>query len=269
MTTDPSDFPRDDLESLLDGRGDDLPSAHLQRLANLLAAAAAPGGANELRGERDALAAFRAVRDSQVAAGRETSRAARTTSWPAKIAVGVAALASVGTTAVAMASGSPPHLHVPTQLSAPSAGPTAGPPSPGGGRQHVVPTPSGVMPSWTGGVPGPAASATRSGGAMPSGSPSPTAEPTSVTGLCRAYLAITESRRRQALQDPKFAPLVTPAGGKGKVDGYCTQLLASPSPSPAGSLPSFPTTSPSVSPEPSVPPSTASSAGDQPPSSAG
>jgi hypothetical protein len=245
MTTDPSDIPRDDLESLLDGQGGDLPSPRLRRLADLLAAAAAPGLPNELRGERAALAAFRAGRLHPVAAGRLPSRSARTT---ARIIAAVVAMASMGATAVAMATGSAPHLPVPSQLSAPSQVPASGSPSTGGGRQHVVTAPSAGTPLWTAAPSVPAASATPSGGggASPSGSPSGTASPTSLTGLCRAYLAIGESRRRQALKDPTFQPLVSPAGGRGKVDAYCEDLLASPSGPPAGS----PTSSPEVTSSP-------------------
>jgi hypothetical protein len=243
MTTDPSDFSRDDLENLLDGQGGRLPPPHLRPLAALLSAAAVPGRPDELRGERDALAAFRAGRVHYVAAGRLPSRVARTT---AKIAAAVFAMTSIGATAVAMATGSAPkYLPAPTHLSAPSQASAPESPSTGGGNQHV-PAPSAVTPPWTAQPRVPATSVTPSGGgASPSGSPSGTANPTSLTGLCRAYLAISEPRRRQALKDPTFRPLTSSAGGRGKVDAYCEDLLASPSRPPAGS----PTTSPSPSPE--------------------
>jgi hypothetical protein len=249
MTTDPSDIPRDDLESLLDGPGGALPSPRLRRLADLLAAAAAPGLPNELRGERAALDAFRAARVPPVAAGRLPSRSARTS---ARIAAAVVAIASMGATAVAMATGSAPHLAVPTHLSAPSQAPASASRSTGGGTGHVVPAPSAVTPVWTAAPPVLATSATPSGGgASPSGSPSGTAGPVSLTGLCRAYLAISESRRRQALKDPTFRPLISPAGGRGKVDAYCEELLAPPSQPPAGSPASSPPRSPEVTSSPS------------------
>jgi hypothetical protein len=249
MTTDPSDTSRDDLESLLDGQGGDLPSPHLRRLADLLAAASAPGTPNELRGERGALAAFRAGRVHPLAAGRPPSRSARTT---ARIAAAVVAVSSLGATAVAMATGSAPHLPVPTPLSAPSQASASGSPATGGGREHVMPAPSAVTPLWTAASPDAASSATPSGGgASLSGSPSETAGSTSLTGVCRAYLAISESRRRQALKDPTFRPLVSPAGGRGKVDAYCEELLASQSGPPARSPTSSPAPSPELTPSPS------------------
>jgi hypothetical protein len=248
MTTDPSDFSRDDLESLLDGQGDDLPPPHLRRLADLLAAAAVPAHPSELRGERAALAAFRAGRDHPVAADRRPYRRARTA---AKIAAAALALTSMGATAVAMATGSAPHLLAPTHVAAPSQAPVPGSPSTGGGEEQVVPAPSAVTPSWRAATPVPTMSPTPSSdGASPSGSPSETGVPTSHTGLCRTYLAISESRRRQALKDPTFRPLVSSAGGKGKVDAYCEQLLASASPPPAGS-PTSPSRTPQATSSPS------------------
>jgi hypothetical protein len=69
--------------------------------------------------------------------------------------------------------------------------------------------------------------------------------------LCRTYLAIRPPQRQQALQDPKFAPLVASVGGKEKVGAYCKRLEV-PSPLPTQSPDSSPSPSPEVS---SLPPS--------------
>jgi hypothetical protein len=249
MTTPPSDLHRDDLERLLEGQGGDPPSPHLHRLAHLLAAAAAPSRPHELRGEHAARDAFRAARDHPVAARRVRSRAAIAGSRAAKIAAAILAITSAGTTAVAMATGSVPHFLVRTQSPVPSAAPAPESPSRGAERHYVLPAPRAVTPPSTGRSPGPAIPTASSGGVTsPPESPSVTVAPPPLTGLCRDYLAIPEPRRRQAMKDPKFTPLVSPAGGKGRVDAYCGQLLTSLSPSPAP---------PTSSPSPEVSPSEA------------
>ncbi len=55
----------------------------------------------------------------------------------------------------------------------------------------------------------------------PQGSPSP-----SLVGLCHAYMAGAGSTNGKALESPAFQALITTAGGKDKVDGYCTSVLA-------------------------------------------
>ncbi|HKS46321.1 MAG TPA: hypothetical protein VJT49_14660 [Amycolatopsis sp.] len=60
------------------------------------------------------------------------------------------------------------------------------------------------------------------------GRPSETPSP-SLTGLCHAYTAGAGSDHGKALENPAFTVLITTAGGKDKVDGYCAELLATPS----------------------------------------
>src|SRR6185312_16369620 len=49
----------------------------------------------------------------------------------------------------------------------------------------------------------------------------------SLVGLCHAYTAGNKSEHGKALDNPAFTILITTAGGKDKVDGYCQALLAS------------------------------------------
>ncbi|GAA4242992.1 hypothetical protein GCM10022255_000170 [Dactylosporangium darangshiense] len=51
----------------------------------------------------------------------------------------------------------------------------------------------------------------------------------SLVGLCHAYTAGAGAEHGKALENPAFGALITAAGGKDKVDGYCTHVLASPS----------------------------------------
>ena len=66
----------------------------------------------------------------------------------------------------------------------------------------------------------PGTSASRGSSSGHHGSPSP-----SLVGLCHAYLAGAGSDHGKALDNPAFTVLITTAGGKSQVDGYCTALL--------------------------------------------
>jgi hypothetical protein len=61
-----------------------------------------------------------------------------------------------------------------------------------------------------------------SASAGPNGSPSP-----SLVGLCHAVSAGNKDDHGKALENPAFTALITAAGGKTKVDLFCTTLLAS------------------------------------------
>ena len=256
MSTDPFNNDRDDLERLLDGQGGDLPSPRLQRLSDLLAAAAGPARPHELRGEEDALAAFRAAQgQSAAAAGRPHSLAAMTRSRIARIAAAVVAISAMGTTAVAMATGTVSHVVGRNHPPASSQAPAPGAPSPGGKGQGSLPFSPAMTAPGTSALAAPTSPTMPSAsGTLPSDSPSVTGGSPSLTGLCREYLAISQPRRRQALKEPRFAPLISSAGGRGKVDAYCSQLLAPASPS-------------SSSPEPSPSPSLEVSSSPGPPGS--
>jgi hypothetical protein len=97
---------------------------------------------------------------------------------------------------------------------------------------------TGVLPNPLNSHPAPAASA---GQSHPSGRPSDhpgNADPSpSLVGLCHAYTAGAGSEHGKALDSPAFQALLTAAGGKANVDGYCTKLLAAASARP-GETPS-------------------------------
>jgi hypothetical protein len=68
--------------------------------------------------------------------------------------------------------------------------------------------------------------------ATPNGSPSP-----NLRGLCMAYSAGVAGNPGKALANPAFTVLITTAGGKDQVAGYCTTLLASPAGAAASTHP--------------------------------
>jgi hypothetical protein len=92
---------------------------------------------------------------------------------------------------------------------------------------------TGALPNPLNTHPAPAASADQSHpGGRPTASdhPGSNADPSpSLVGLCHAYTAGAGSEHGKALDSPAFQALLTAAGGKANVDGYCTKLLASAS----------------------------------------
>jgi hypothetical protein len=94
----------------------------------------------------------------------------------------------------------------------------------------------------------------------PTPSPSLSLSPSpSPAGLCRAYERDQQNDEGgKALDDPAFSPLITAAGGKDKVAGYCATLLRptqekKPEPPPKGQTkkPTVkPTMKPTVKPSP-------------------
>lgn len=199
-TTRPSRIDRDTAERLLAGvpaiRG---PGG--APLANLLAAAAAPGRPDELAGEQAALAVFRAAQLTHAPDPRRRSvlKTALAKMLTVKVAAAAAVVAVGGGVAVAAETGA-----LPNPLSAvkgqPSASPDVDKSKAAGGTEHG------------------------------NGSPSP-----SLVGLCRAFQAGAGSAEHsKALENPAFTVLITTAGGKDKVDTYCTSLLASAHPAPSG-----------------------------------
>ena len=107
-----------------------------------------------------------------------------------------------------------------------------------------------------------AAAATRTPSARGESASHPTANPSpSLRGLCQAYTAQVSSSPGKALDNPAFTALITAAGGKGSVTGFCTSLLAThpgnaptshpvgkPSSHPAPANTTHPTGKPSVLP---------------------
>lgn len=200
---------RDSAEQLLRG-GPATRSGTQERLAALLAAAAAPAAAYELAGEEAALVAFRAARLAPAADPRRPSmiQVARAKLLTLKVgALTLAATAALGGVALAAGTGTlpsqgrdkTPASTAPSQSGKPHAG------APGGDAR---PRPHATKPS-------------KPTKAHPAGSPSP-----SMVGLCRAYDNHPPGKRGKALQSPAFRALLTAAGGKDRVATYCAAVLA-------------------------------------------
>ena len=254
MATDFSDEDREDLERLIGGRGDDVCSPRLRGLADVLRAAAAPARPHELRGEDDAVAAFRVARSGSSAAARR----ARICLPAVKVAAVVAVAITLGSAAAGMAAGVVPNPlvdfglpllpHSSTAVSSPSASASDGVRS-----LSAAATPSASVPGGTS-VPVPPAG----GLPVPSLPSLATGASWSVADLCTWYRALGESQRPWALAEPVFAPLVTIAGGAASVDAYCDRVQESPSASPALTPTPTPTPTPAPSPSPTPSPSSPS-----------
>jgi hypothetical protein len=166
------------------------------RLGEHLAAAAAPGRPEELAGWPVVLAAFRAAHPQPVADQRRKPviKTWLTKLLTVKAAAVLAVAATGGGVALAASSGTLPN-------------PLADKPA--------------VTPSTGHDTDRPGTAASHPGGKGPSALPSP-----SLVGLCHAYEAGAGADHGKALESPAFTALITEAGGKDKVDGYCKTLLA-------------------------------------------
>lgn len=197
-------------------------------LVDVLAAASAPAGPHELRGEDAATAMFRAARTGQASHVPARRRPATTRSRrvATRFAVVVLVLGGLGAGGAAVAASTGvlpavPHHHRATPGG--SASPRFGRPA------------SGSTP--------PTAPATGLGGPDPS-----TAGPASPSlfGLCHAYLAKVDAGRPTAADDARFARLATAVGGASNVATYCRALLASRSHGAGKGAPPHPTGSPAT-----------------------
>lgn len=181
-------------------------------LRDLLDAAAAEGRDNEFRGERAAVAAFRAARLDPASVRRSSMIK---TAWAKLHAVPKVAVAAAATVAVAVggvaavaATGSLPKVTgAPVASTSTTIATTSSVASSQAGEPSHTP-PSTPIPSTP--VP------TGTLGAEPS---------PSLVGLCHAYTAGAGSEHGKALENPAFTVLITTAGGREKVDGYCAGLL--------------------------------------------
>ena len=197
---------RDTAERMLTGARRGTRSGGSDPLVALLTLAAAPAGDHELGGEQAAMAAFRAAR---LASAVQPRRPSMTKAMLAKLltlkAAAVLAATAAGGVALAASTGTLPNPMDTTRHTTQSSG-----------DGHVGGRPS-ARPSHPGETD------------RPDGTPSP-----SLVGLCHAYLAGAGSEHGKALESPAFTVLITKAGGKDKVDAFCTALLASAAPSQAG-----------------------------------
>ncbi|SCL45451.1 hypothetical protein GA0070606_0750 [Micromonospora citrea] len=234
MTFRRSERPADRAESdrLLDAaRTPD--AAEPESLARLLSAAAAPARPGELAGEEAALAAFRAARaaapGTAVAAPRPP-RGRRFTAGAVAWAAGVVVTATAGAAFAAVTLDRPdeptpssPRPSTPAPATTePQEGGSTDPT--GGGAPSGTPTdapasPSGAPTSGAVTPPGPP-------GGRPGGGPrSPEQRTEQLRGLCRSYLAQPAAQREKTLDTSAFAGLVTAAGGREAVDGFCRELV--------------------------------------------
>ncbi|WIX98043.1 hypothetical protein QRX60_28660 [Amycolatopsis mongoliensis] len=191
-------------EEILDGA----PGGRDHALNALLAAAAGAASEGGLRGEQAAVAAFRAARLAPAPRPRRRSMIktmlAKLIAAKFAVAAAAAAAVTVGGVAAVAATGN----------------------LPGSPDSHSASTSATTAASATSSVSRMEAAESSHGGATgneaaPSGSPTP-----SLIGLCHAYTAGAGSDHGKALENPAFTVLITTAGGKDKVDAYCTKVLA-------------------------------------------
>ncbi|MCI4065179.1 hypothetical protein MRQ36_22465 [Micromonospora sp. R77] len=188
------------VERLLVGRDAD-PQHGPEALVRLLTAVRAAPRPTELVGERAALHAFRMARSgSPTVPAAPPRRRLLAGVLSAKVALAGLLVAGTGGVALAAVTGTLP--------------------GPLGGRTVPAPPPSAstdARPSPTG---GPDLSA-----APPSGTPGlPGAAPV-LRQLCTEYRTQPGGERPRVLAAPRFAELVTAAGDRDGVDGYCDRLL--------------------------------------------
>ncbi|WP_406046063.1 hypothetical protein OG799_17210 [Micromonospora sp. NBC_00898] len=189
------------VERLLVGPVADPPDGP-EALVRLLTAVRAAPRPHELTGERAAMEAFRTARaGSMPMAANRPERRILAGLLSAKVAL-VALLAAAATGGVALAAATGV---LPGSLGGADDGTTA--PSASADRH---PTPTG----------GPSLSPTADAGA----SASPTGSP-ALVGLCTAYQKIEDGNRKRELEGPRFAELVSAAGGRERVHDWCDRLL--------------------------------------------
>jgi PT repeat len=200
-------------EDLLDRAGGD---AQHPLLAATLRAAAGPARPGELAGRHQALAAFNRARQDPVVCQRRPSMIKTTLLKLLTVKAATIAAVVVGTGGVALAAS------------------------------------TGAIPNPLNNHPAPAASASKSHPGAPDASARPgNADPSpSLVGLCHAYTAGAGSDHGKALESPAFQALLTAAGGKDKVDAFCTGILASAKPTdhPTGQPSEQPTEHPTEHP---------------------
>ncbi|MEU5266598.1 hypothetical protein [Amycolatopsis sp. NPDC021455] len=200
---------RHTAEQLLSGVPVDAPDA----LTGLLAAAAAPPRDGELAGEHAAMSAFlEAAQHAHAPRPRSPSmiKTMLAKLLTAKVAAAAAAVFAVGGVATAAVTGA---------LPLPAGGSS---PAPAASSHAQSPANSAAEPTKT------HASDATQPEHQPGSSPSP-----SLVGLCHAYSAGDKAEHGKALESPAFTALITAAGDKAKVDGYCDTLLKAEASTPA------------------------------------
>ncbi|MFJ9946720.1 hypothetical protein [Kitasatospora sp. NPDC091207] len=237
-----------------------------ERVARVLAAAAAPATAGELAGEEAALAAFREARLAPAPAGpavpapvrrRSMATAALARAFSTKAVAVVLGATALGGVAVAAGTGNLPSplgggteeprrplLAPATAPSAPAAGSAAPDGSPSARRPGSGPSTGASSGGPSSGAPSTGAVAPPSPGAPPS--PFAPAETRGsqaralLIALCQGYTDRKGKGERQRLlvADPQFGALVAAAGGPEEVEAYCGDVLRhKDEPDPQGATP--------------------------------
>jgi hypothetical protein len=188
-------------------------------LASLLVAAAAPALPAELASEQACVDRFRAASRIPARRPRRLSVIKATVLRLLTVKAAIAALATTAAGGVAFAA-STGTLHNPLGGHASGVAP---------GVTASQPVAKHAKPSEGTGDRG-ADGQGRNGGPAASHAPSP-----SLVRLCHAYDEGNKAEHGKALDNPAFTVLITAAGGRDRVDAYCSALLASESgPTPTG-----------------------------------
>ncbi|WP_432995930.1 hypothetical protein [Dactylosporangium sp. CA-233914] len=181
-------------ERLLTGAGGDRVDDQHHLLAVVLASSAGSAQPAELSGLQQAVAGFRAAQLDPVPPSRRQSVIKTALVKLLTVKAAAIAVVAVGAGGVALAASTG---NLPNPLNT-HANPAA---SAGISNASARPSASGHGPS--------------------SADPSP-----SLVGLCHAYTAGAGAEHGKALENPAFSALITAAGGKDKVDAYCSTLSA-------------------------------------------
>jgi hypothetical protein len=223
--TDPLALDEEAAERLLSGQlsPDQAPPGYAE-VAALLAATAAPPTPEELAGKAAALAELRAVTRARVAGSRRAARPPRR-----RRRFGLAAVVVVGALVTGgVAAAATGHLPAPVREAARSVLDT-------GGRAEPAPrtSPGPAAAPSSSSTPGSSAATGQSSpptgatGSGPSttGAPAPAAPNPELEALCQSYLSGNGAEKGKKLESAAFQALVSAAGGKDKVEGYCQRLL--------------------------------------------
>jgi hypothetical protein len=204
------------VEQMLDGGPFEAAYRH-PPLAGLLVAAAAPGRPTELASEQACVAGFRATHLHPVPQSRRLSMIKTAVLKLLTVKVAIAAFATAGAGGVALAASTGT---LPNPLDKHAAGIS---PRDGGTPGSEKSKSSHGAGRDSDGKNGKDDSDSKGNGPDASHAPTP-----SLVGLCHAYDSGNKTERGKALDNPAFTVLITTAGGRDKVDAYCTTLLADP-----------------------------------------
>jgi hypothetical protein len=208
------------VELMLDGDPFGAADRHLP-LADLLVAAAAPGRPGELASEQACVASFRAAYLAPVRRPRRLSmiKTAVLKLLTVKVAIAAAATTAAGGVAFAASTGT-----LPNPLDKHATGVSSGVDA-----SHPAADKSKSSHRGAGADDKDAKDGNGGTDGKPGNGPDASHAPTpSLVGLCQAYGSGNKAEHGKALDNPAFTVLITAAGGRDRVDAFCTALLANP-----------------------------------------